>query len=43
MTFNVQFAGDRVADSSSGYKKLQRFLDDFVPAVTEKVECTVDS
>ncbi|MFD3474519.1 hypothetical protein [Streptomyces sp. NPDC058695] len=43
LTFNVQFAGDRVEDSSSGYKKLQRFLDDFVPAVTKKVECTAGS
>ncbi|MFI9777626.1 hypothetical protein ACIHCV_23430 [Streptomyces sp. NPDC051956] len=43
LTFDVQFAGERVEDSSSGYKKLQRFLDDFVPAVTEHLECTADS
>ncbi|MGW6397459.1 hypothetical protein [Streptomyces sp. NPDC055134] len=39
LTFNVSFHGDRVEDSGSGYKKLQRFLDDFVPAVTKKVGC----
>ncbi|WP_133305649.1 hypothetical protein [Streptomyces sp. AcE210] len=31
LTFNVLLAGDRAEDAGSGDKKLQRFLDDFVP------------
>ncbi|MFG3366008.1 hypothetical protein ACIPWY_18045 [Streptomyces sp. NPDC090032] len=43
LTFSISFHGDRVEHSGTGYKKLQRFLDEFVPAVTKKVECTADS
>ncbi|MGW4319486.1 hypothetical protein ACWEMW_09855 [Streptomyces sp. NPDC004684] len=40
MTFGVYFFGDRVENTPTGYKKLQRFLDDFVPKETKKFGCT---
>ncbi|MFF0969854.1 hypothetical protein ACWDQO_26855 [Streptomyces sp. NPDC003703] len=40
MSFAVYLYGDRVENTTTGYKKLQRFLDDFVPQVTKRFECT---
>ncbi|MFE5375481.1 hypothetical protein [Streptomyces mirabilis] len=40
MSFVVDFSGDRVENTSTGYKKLQRFIDDFVPQETKKFDCT---
>ncbi|MFI2432036.1 hypothetical protein [Streptomyces sp. NPDC018693] len=40
MSFAIDFRGDRVEDSAQGYKKLQRFIDDFVPRQTKRYECT---
>lgn len=40
MTFDLSFSGDRVEDTSTGYKKLQRFINDFVPRETAKFGCT---
>ncbi|MYW15447.1 hypothetical protein [Streptomyces sp. SID161] len=40
MTFGIYFFGDRVENSPTGYKKLQRFIDDFVPKQTRKFGCT---
>ncbi|WP_188273900.1 hypothetical protein [Streptomyces sp. CBMA152] len=36
----VHFNGSRVDDSPEGYKKLQRFIEDFVPSATKKYGCT---
>lgn len=36
----VDFWGDRVEDTPTGYKKLQRFVNDFVPRETKKFHCT---
>lgn len=38
--FDVDFYGGRVENTQAGYKKLQRFLEDFTPAVTKKLRCT---
>lgn len=38
--FDVRFFGDRVEKNSQGYKKLQRFLEDFAPAITKEAKCT---
>ncbi|WP_438292525.1 hypothetical protein [Streptomyces sp. HUAS TT7] len=38
--FDVYFTGEQVEDSEAGVKKLQRFLEDFVPNVTKKLGCT---
>jgi hypothetical protein len=40
MSFAVYFWGDRVDKTPDGYKKLQRFVNDFVPKQTEKFGCT---
>ncbi|MFB8177730.1 hypothetical protein ACFC8N_17040 [Streptomyces sp. NPDC055966] len=40
MTFGVYFFGDRVENTPTGYKKLQRFVNDFVPRETKKFHCT---
>ncbi|MEV8527524.1 hypothetical protein AB0451_25795 [Streptomyces sp. NPDC052000] len=36
----VQLAGSRVDDTTDGYKKLQPFVEDFVPNETQKYGCT---
>lgn len=36
----VDFWGDRVEDTPSGYKKLLRFVNDFVPRQTKNLHCT---
>ncbi|MFJ5034492.1 hypothetical protein ACIQB5_42060 [Streptomyces sp. NPDC088560] len=36
----VDFWGDRVENTPTGYKKLQRFVNDFVPRETKKLDCT---
>ncbi|MBJ7002726.1 hypothetical protein ACFYOR_34420 [Streptomyces griseofuscus] len=36
----VDFWGDRVEDTPTGYKKLLRFVNDFVPRETKKFGCT---
>jgi hypothetical protein len=41
MTFVISASGERVDRSPTGYRKLQRFVDDFVPKVTEKFGCTL--
>ena len=38
--FDVALAGKSVDKSAAGAKKLQTFLEDFVPAVTRKMGCT---
>ncbi|NEB82429.1 hypothetical protein G3I40_45560 [Streptomyces sp. SID14478] len=40
LLFNVTFAGDRVEDSAAGVKKLQNFLDEYVPAMTKHLDCS---
>lgn len=40
MDVTVDFNGSRVEDSPEGYKKLQRFIEDFVPRETKKYGCT---
>ncbi|MFI2432033.1 hypothetical protein [Streptomyces sp. NPDC018693] len=40
MSFMFFFSGDRVEDTSSGYKKLQHFINDFVPRQTARYKCT---
>ncbi|MER6027920.1 hypothetical protein [Streptomyces sp. NPDC001851] len=40
MTFGIDFFGDRVENTPTGYKKLQRFVNDFVPRETKKFHCT---
>lgn len=40
MSFVVDFSGDRVEGTAGGYKKLQRFINDFVPRETQKFDCT---
>ncbi|MFI9242380.1 hypothetical protein ACIGXF_07285 [Streptomyces sp. NPDC053086] len=40
MSFVVDFWGDRVEDTPEGYRKLQRFVDVFVPEQTKKFGCT---
>ncbi|MFI2204117.1 hypothetical protein ACH47Z_25700 [Streptomyces sp. NPDC020192] len=40
MVFGVDFFGDRVENTPTGYKKLQRFIDAFVPGETKKFGCT---
>ena len=40
MSFVVNFSGDRTEDTPTGYKKLQRFINDFVPKETKKFDCT---
>lgn len=40
MVFGVYFFGDRVENTPTGYKKLQRFVNDFVPRETKKFHCT---
>lgn len=40
MSFAVYFSGDRVEDTPLGYKKLLRFINDFVPRETDKFGCT---
>ncbi|MBX9398533.1 hypothetical protein K4749_34375 [Streptomyces sp. TRM72054] len=39
MSFVFYFRGDRVEDTREGYKKLQRFVDDFVPRQTDRYDC----
>ncbi|MFC0599531.1 hypothetical protein [Streptomyces palmae] len=39
-TLSMYFGGDEVEDSPEGYKKLQRFLDEFTPKVAKKYGCT---
>ncbi|KOV62411.1 hypothetical protein ADK64_24035 [Streptomyces sp. MMG1121] len=40
MMFGVYFFGDRVENTPTGYKKLQRFVDALVPKETKKFGCT---
>ncbi|MEU4931072.1 hypothetical protein AB0G54_31985 [Streptomyces yokosukanensis] len=40
MSFAVYFFGDRVENTTTGYKKLQRFVNEFVPRETKKFHCT---
>ncbi|WP_190181488.1 hypothetical protein [Streptomyces naganishii] len=40
LTVSLYFFGDRVDDTPTGYKKLLRFVDDFVPKQTKKFGCT---
>ncbi|SFY50751.1 hypothetical protein STEPF1_04006 [Streptomyces sp. F-1] len=40
MSVEVDFWGDRVENTPTGYKKLQRFLNSFVPEETKKFGCT---
>ncbi|MEU6216777.1 hypothetical protein ABZ845_04545 [Streptomyces sp. NPDC047022] len=40
MSVTIYFRGSRVEESPAGYKKLLRFVDDFVPGVTKKFDCT---
>ncbi|MFE3634339.1 hypothetical protein [Streptomyces sp. NPDC059168] len=40
MTFDMYLRGDRVDDTPKGYKKLQSFVNDFVPRETKKFGCT---
>ena len=40
MSFVFHFRGDRVEDAPGGFRKLQRFIDDFVPAETKRFKCT---
>ena len=40
MTVEIDFLGDRVENTPTGYKKLLRFVDEFVPQVTKKFGCT---
>ncbi|MFF8995857.1 hypothetical protein ACF09H_39205 [Streptomyces sp. NPDC014983] len=40
VSFDVDFSGARVENSPGGYRKLQRFLNDFVPRETKKFDCT---
>lgn len=40
MSFEADFWGDRVENTPTGYKKLQRFLEDLVPKETKKFGCT---
>ncbi|WP_250404696.1 hypothetical protein [Streptomyces cellostaticus] len=40
MSFGVDFFGDRVENTPTGYRKLQRFVNDFVPRATKKFHCT---
>ncbi|MFF1835327.1 hypothetical protein ACFVXE_14120 [Streptomyces sp. NPDC058231] len=40
MSFTFFFRGARVEESAGGYKKLQHFIDDFVPRETKKFDCT---
>ncbi|MFI1534390.1 hypothetical protein [Streptomyces anandii] len=40
LSVSLDFSGDRVENTPTGYKKLQRFLDDFVPKETKKFGCT---
>ncbi|MFJ7944357.1 hypothetical protein ACIQ6K_12025 [Streptomyces sp. NPDC096354] len=40
LSFDIYFAGERVEDTPEGYRKLQRFVEDFVPNETKKWGCT---
>ncbi|WP_225835958.1 hypothetical protein [Streptomyces sp. NK08204] len=40
MSFAVYLFGDRVENTPTGYKKLQRFIDALVPRETKKFGCT---
>ena len=40
MSFDIYFRGDRVEETSNGYKKLLQFVNDFVPGATKKFDCT---
>ncbi|MBO1334126.1 hypothetical protein [Streptomyces sp. VRA16 Mangrove soil] len=40
MDFNIRLSGEGIDESPKGYKKLQRFVNDFVPAQTKKFGCT---
>lgn len=40
MSFGVYFFGDRVENTPTGYKKLQRFVEALVPRETKKFGCT---
>ncbi|MEV6838642.1 hypothetical protein AB0N17_29710 [Streptomyces sp. NPDC051133] len=40
MSFGVDFFGDRVENTPTGYKKLQSFVNEFVPRETKKFHCT---
>lgn len=39
MSVVVDFWGDRVEDTLTGYKKLQQFVNDVVPRETKKFDC----
>ncbi|MFE3181617.1 hypothetical protein ACFXKR_12155 [Streptomyces violascens] len=39
MTFGVDFFGDRVENTPTGYEKLQPFIDDFVAKETKRFGC----
>ncbi|MBP2049276.1 hypothetical protein J2Z21_002207 [Streptomyces griseochromogenes] len=40
LLFNVIFDGDRVEKSQAGVAKLQRFLENYVPAMAKHLGCT---
>jgi len=40
MSFVFYFRGDRVDNTPNGYRKLQRFIEDFVPLETSRYRCT---
>lgn len=40
MGFEIDLLGEKVEDTPTGYKKLLRFVNDFVPNATKKFGCT---
>lgn len=40
MTFDISISGNHLDELPSGYKKMQRFVDDLVPKETKKYHCT---
>ncbi|MEU0340211.1 hypothetical protein ABZ092_14815 [Streptomyces bobili] len=40
LLFNITFDGNRVENSQAGVVKLQHFLEDYVPAMAQRLDCT---
>ncbi|UWE13346.1 hypothetical protein [Actinacidiphila bryophytorum] len=40
ISFAIYFSRDRVENTPTGYRKLLRFVNDFVPKETKKFNCT---
>ncbi|WP_406103890.1 hypothetical protein OG698_17270 [Streptomyces sp. NBC_01003] len=40
LIFNIDLQGDQIDNSQSGVKKLQGFLENYVPAMTKYLDCT---